>query len=74
MDVKFSLLIFCLIITAYAREIEVENFQPDPKIKSTGYFDFGTLRMKKITKNKFSISGEFALLENSGDEKEVSCL
>lgn len=73
MNLKVHLsILFSIIIAVSSREIEIENFRPDPKVKSTGFFDFGTLRLKKEARNHYSISGDFELLENSGNEKEVS--
>ncbi|KAL7024373.1 hypothetical protein ACKWTF_013011 [Chironomus riparius] len=72
MDLKVHfVLMFTLIAGATSREVEIENFRPDPKVKSTGFFDFGTLRLKKENRNHYSISGDFELLENSGNEKEI---
>lgn len=71
MDLKVYLILFTLIIAVLSREVEIENFMPDPKVKSTGFFDFGTLRLKRESRNHYSVSGEFELLENCGNEKDV---
>ena len=73
MDLKIRLIfLFSFVLTVSSREIEIEYFRPDPKVNSTGFFDYGTLRLKRESKNHYSISGEFEVFENCGNEKEVS--
>ncbi|XP_070503078.1 uncharacterized protein [Chironomus tepperi] len=72
MDLKVHLtLTFTLIAVVSSREVEIENFTPDPKVNATEFFDYGTLRLKKERRNHYSISGDFELFENSGNEKEL---
>lgn len=67
----FLLVLLPLIMEIHTKEIEIEEFQPDPKVKSDDFIDYGTMRVKKIKKNQFSISGEFEIKENFGDERTV---
>jgi hypothetical protein len=71
--IKFFVLCYAFTTSVFAREIEIENFQPDVRIKSDDFVDYGTLRVTKVKKNHFSLSGEFEIKMNCGNEKMV-CL
>jgi len=71
MDLKVQLILLSLIVAVSSREVEIENFMADPKVKSAGFFDFGTLRLKRESRNHYSVSGDFELFENCGNEKDV---
>lgn len=71
MKIFVFLFLILFIFEVSARDVEIETFQADPKVNSSGYMDFGTLRVTKVKKNEFSISGDFELFANSGNEKKV---
>lgn len=56
-----------------AREIELESFKPSPATDKS-IFDFGTLRLAKIKRNEFVISGTFHVRANIGNEATVRIL
>lgn len=68
----FVFILVILVDGAFSREIELESFTPDPKINSSIYIDYGSLRVTKIRRNEFAVSGDFELKVNAGNEKKVS--
>jgi hypothetical protein len=67
---KIFIVIF-FITETFSREIEIESFTPDPKLNSSLYIDYGSLRVTKLKKNEFAVSGDFELKINAGNEKRV---
>lgn len=67
MDFKLIILGFVYVV-ASAREISFEDIKPTPV---TNLVDYGTLRIKRIKRNQFTISGSFNLTRNAGNEKLV---
>jgi hypothetical protein len=70
---KISIICIFFLASVLAREIEIEDFQPVARMPSSGdYLDYGTLRVTKIKRNEFSVSGDFEVKQSCGDEKMVS--
>lgn len=67
MILKLLLLVVVVIVTS-AREITFDELKPMPV---TDFVDFGTIRITRIKKNHFSISGTFSITRNAGREKMV---
>lgn len=69
MDFKLFLL-WIFVTTISCREFELESFTPsantDPNL-----IDYGTVRVKKINRNQFALTGNFELKKNIGNEKQV---
>lgn len=53
-----------------AREIVFESFNPLPETDKD-VFEFGTLRVKKLDRNSFSLAGSFVTKRNIGNEAIV---
>ncbi|KAG5673764.1 hypothetical protein PVAND_003784 [Polypedilum vanderplanki] len=70
---NFSMGMFLIFACAnvIAREIKIEDLASDPKLKDNDYIDFGTLRVTKVKKNYYSISGNFEIKQNLGNEKKI---
>lgn len=62
--------LFIFIACVASRELNLESFTPSPSSDS-GLIDYGTVRVTKVKKNHFAISGDFELKRNIGDEKLV---
>ena len=53
-----------------AKEIELLNFHPSPKTDKE-FLDYGTLRLAKVKRNEFVVTGTFIVKRNSGHEVTV---
>lgn len=72
MDLKLGIIILVLLVgTGSAREIELTKFAPSPK-SDFEFLDFGTVRITKLSRNHFAISGNYALKRNIGPHHIVS--
>lgn len=69
MDMKLVVL-FVVISFAAARDIELESFKPSSR-SDQDLIDYGTLRITKVSKNNFTISGDFSLKKSIANEKRV---
>lgn len=69
MDIKLVVL-FVVISFAASRDIELESFKPSSR-SDQDLIDYGTLRITKVSKNNFTISGDFSLKKNVANEKRV---
>jgi hypothetical protein len=58
------------VATVLCREFELESFKPSAN-SDPNLIDYGTLRVKKLRKNYFALSGSFELKKNLGNEKTV---
>lgn len=67
MNLKLIFLVKTFVVVS-AMEISIDSFKPTP---SGNMIDFGTLRLAKIKKNHFSISGAFVIKADLGNEKTV---
>lgn len=50
-------------------EVEIQSFEPNNF--GTGIFDPKTLRVNRKGRNKYSITGDFSLLTNLGEDSMV---
>lgn len=69
MVLKF-LLLGIFVIGVSAREIELESFKPS-KDANQDLIDYGTVRITKVKKNYYTISGDFTLKRNIANEQKV---
>jgi hypothetical protein len=69
MKLKVILLGFLTALVA-GIEIDLESFTPSPN-SDFDLIDYGTVRVTKVKKSHFSISGDFELKRNIGNEKTV---
>lgn len=55
--------------------VELNSFERDQAIDNQDkWVDWGSLRMKKIGRNKFAVAGDFEFKLNMGDEQKVRIL
>jgi len=67
------MLLFYVEAEEKAYNVELNSFEKNPKIEDDGnWIDWGDLRMKKVAKNKFTLTGIFEFKRNMGDEQKVS--
>lgn len=59
------------LVTVAGLEIDLESFTPSPNT-DFDLINYGTVRVTKVKKNHFTISGDFELKRNIGNEKTVS--
>ncbi|XP_020800710.1 uncharacterized protein LOC110178035 [Drosophila serrata] len=53
--------------------VELNSFERDQSIDNQDkWVDWGSLRMKKIGRNKFAVAGDFEFMLNMGDEQKIS--
>ncbi|KAH8338805.1 hypothetical protein KR074_000406 [Drosophila pseudoananassae] len=53
--------------------VELNSFDKDPMIDNQEkWVDWGTLRMKKVGRNKFVVAGDFEFKLNMGDEQKIA--
>lgn len=53
--------------------LELNSFDKNTKIENDdSWVDWGTLRMKKVSRNQYTLDGEFEFKRNIGDEQKVS--
>ncbi|KAH8287362.1 hypothetical protein KR054_006225 [Drosophila jambulina] len=53
--------------------VELNSFERDQAIDNQDkWVDWGSLRMKKIGRNKFAVAGDFEFKLNMGDEQKIS--
>lgn len=69
MKLKVIFLTFLIALVA-GIEVDLESFTPSPD-SDFDLVDYGTVRVTKIKKSHFSISGDFELKRNIGNEKTV---
>lgn len=62
-------LIFVLCVSAF--DVEIESFQADSKYANTGTVNYGTLRVTKRSKNYYTVSGDFEMQRNIGEDISV---
>ncbi|KAH8387268.1 hypothetical protein KR093_006021 [Drosophila rubida] len=56
-----------------AYNVELNSFDKNPKINDDEkWIDWGDLRMKKVARNQFTLTGSFEVKRNLGDEQKVS--
>ncbi|KAL7743817.1 hypothetical protein ACLKA6_000224 [Drosophila palustris] len=56
-----------------AYSVELNSFDKNPKFEDdTKWIDWGDLRMKKVSRNKFTLTGSFDVNMNMGDEQRLS--
>lgn len=74
-----SLLGAWLVLLAFARaneksyNVELNSFEMNTDIEDdSNWIDWGDLRMKKVSKNKFVVTGSFEFKRNMGNEQKVS--
>ncbi|KAI8035439.1 uncharacterized protein LOC128260668 [Drosophila gunungcola] len=61
----------CLAEKPYS--VELNTFERDQSIDNQDkWVDWGTLRMKKIGRNQFAVSGDFEFKLNMGDEQKIT--
>lgn len=70
MKVGFGIVVFTIAV-ASAREFELESFTPSSN-SDFNLIDYGTVRVTKIQRNQFSISGDFILKRNLGNDQTVT--
>ncbi|KAH8396320.1 hypothetical protein KR222_008139 [Zaprionus bogoriensis] len=75
----FSLLAVGLMLLALAcateksYNVELNSFEMNSKIEDdSNWMDWGDLRMKKVSKNKFVVTGSFENKRNFGNEQRLS--
>lgn len=66
-----------LLALAHAQEksynVELNSFEMNTNIDDdSNWIDWGDLRMKKVSKNKFVVTGSYEFKRNMGDEQKVS--
>ncbi|XP_017869910.1 PREDICTED: uncharacterized protein LOC108618422 [Drosophila arizonae] len=66
-----------LLVYAAAEEksysLELNSFDKNTKIENDdSWVDWGTLRMKKVSRNQYTLDGEFEFKRNIGDEQKLS--
>lgn len=67
-----------LVLLALARaeksyNVELNSFEMNTNIEDdSNWIDWGDLRMKKVSKNKFVVTGSFEFKRNMGNEQRVS--
>ncbi|KAH8407374.1 hypothetical protein KR215_005018 [Drosophila sulfurigaster] len=70
------ILLVCTVAVAAeekAYNVELNSFEKNPKINDDEkWVDWGDLRMKKVSKNKFTLTGTFEFKRNMGDEQKLS--
>lgn len=69
MKVGFGIVVLAIAV-ASAREFELESFTPSPNT-DFNLIDYGTVRVTKIQRNQYSISGDFILKRNLGNDQTV---
>lgn len=69
MNLKY-LLLWIFVTTISCREFELESFTPSAST-DLSLIDYGTVRVKKINRNQFALTGNFELKKNIGNEKLV---
>lgn len=69
MKLTISLLVI-LIAAVSAREIELGTFTPSSN-SDLDLIDYGTVRVTKVKKNHYTISGDFFLKQNLANDKTV---
>jgi len=53
--------------------VELNTFEMDQTIENQEkWVEWGTLRMKKVSRNKFVVSGDFEFKLNMGDQQKVN--
>lgn len=74
-----SLLGAWVVLLAFARaneksyNVELNSFEMNTDIEDdSNWIDWGDLRMKKVSKNKFVVTGSFEFKRNMGNEQKVS--
>lgn len=72
MDLKLVALLAFIRLVA-SRDIELESFKPSSS-SDQDLIDYSTLRISKVSKNHFAISGDFSLKKNVANEKTVKTL
>ena len=71
---KTFFIILILVYCASAFDAEIESFQADPKYATTGVVNYGSLRVTKRSKNTYTVSGDFEIQRNFGDEISVNTI
>ncbi|KAH8300981.1 hypothetical protein KR044_007702 [Drosophila immigrans] len=67
------LLVYAVVADEKAYNVELNSFETNPKINDDEkWIDWGDLRMKKVSKNKFTLTGSFEFKRNMGDEEKAS--
>ncbi|KAH8345311.1 hypothetical protein KR067_000080 [Drosophila pandora] len=67
----FSVLLWASAEKPYS--VELNSFEKDPMIDNQEkWVDWGTLRMKKVGRNKFVVAGDFEFKLNMGDEQKIA--
>lgn len=66
-----------LLALAHAQEksynVDLNSFEMNTNIDDdSNWIDWGDLRMKKVSKNKFVVTGSYEFKRNMGDEQKVS--
>ncbi|EDW78509.1 uncharacterized protein Dwil_GK16147 [Drosophila willistoni] len=72
-------LVLCFINVSIGRaedkpyNVELNSFDKNSDFENDGkWVDWGTLRMKKVGRNKFTLAGDFEFKLNMGDEQRIS--
>lgn len=70
MKVEFGIAVL-IVTVASAREFDLESFTPSSN-SDFNLIDYGTVRVTKKQRNQFSISGDFILKRNLGNDQTVT--
>jgi len=66
-----TLVLICRAEKPY--NVELNTFEMDQTIENQEkWVEWGTLRMKKVSRNKFVVSGDFEFKLNMGDQQKVN--
>jgi len=66
-----TLVLICQAEKPY--NVELNTFEMDQTIENQEkWVEWGTLRMKKVSRNKFVVSGDFEFKLNMGDQQKVN--
>ncbi|XP_064555917.1 uncharacterized protein CheA7a [Drosophila montana] len=72
-------LVVGLMLLVYARaedksySVELNSFEKNNNFENDNkWVDWGTLRMKKVGRNKYTLHGDFEFKRNMGDEQKLS--
>lgn len=62
--------ILIFVASVVSRELDLESFTPSPN-SDFDLINYGTVRVTKVKKSHFTLSGDFELKQNIGNEKYV---